>query len=471
MENRLLTTLSQQQALSLDQQQSLRILQMPAVELIGEIEWMLEDNPLLEKDGENEPASKAKESEPSDDYSDDVAAPAESPVDVPYAIWHGNASDESPFENIAADTSFRDELHADLACLPISARMRQLVTCLIEELDERGFLAESIHSMSALYAKILDEEGIHHVGSHEWQHALRTLQSMDPPGIGAAGPVDSLILQTRRLRADGRISTSIADAIELLTTKELGKIAANNRPALLRILGGDEALLNQALEVLKQLSPYPIARENRTLYIVPEILVQTTNGCSRAVLNPAAQQQIHLRSQSEFNKIQQQISAASWHAMISEAKAFIQRLEARQQTLKRLADAIVARQQAFFTDGPTALRPMTQGQIAEELKLSVATVSRAVSGKFMACRHGTIELRSMFSAVTYGDEDQQSNQSATQIQALISQMIASENPRQPLSDDILCSKLQEKGISIARRTVAKYRTNAGIPTARARKRC
>ncbi len=125
-------------------------------------------------------------------------------------------------------------------------------------------------------------------------------------------------------------------------------------------------------------------------------------------------------------------------------------------------------QKAFFDEGLTAIRPLTISQIAQELELSVPTVSRAVSGKFIACRHGTIEMRTLFSTVSYATTTQP-EQSATQIQALIVQLIETENPRQPLSDDDLCLQLQAKGITIARRTVAKYRTNAGIPSARARK--
>ena len=149
MENHLLATLSQQQVLSQEQQQSLRILQMPTQELLGEIELMLESNPLLEVEepaqASDDPQARAQEHD--DDRRDDRgeddsefdAAQAETPVDQPYEAWQGASSDEAPFERIPAPESFRDELLADLGCLPLTPRQHLLVACLVEELDDRGF--------------------------------------------------------------------------------------------------------------------------------------------------------------------------------------------------------------------------------------------------------------------------------------------------------------------------------------------
>ena len=160
--------------------------------------------------------------------------------------------------------------------------------------------------------------------------------------------------------------------------------------------------------------------------------------------------------------------------MLSEAKAFIQGLEARRRTLQRVADEVVAMQQAYFLEGPSALRPMTLSMIADRLDLSESTVSRAAAGKFILCKHGTIEMRTLFSSAVYrtqsADEGTE-EQSAAQIQNLIRELISAENAARPLTDDALSQALKAKGLSVARRTVAKYREIIGIPSARMRKRC
>lgn len=182
--------------------------------------------------------------------------------------------------------------------------------------------------------------------------------------------------------------------------------------------------------MLKTLSPYPIARESSTLYIVPDVIVRTQNGVSTAHLNGSSQLRLRLR----INDASSEADPSTRRVLLGEAKTFIQRIEARRATLQRLADAIVTRQQAYFEHGPAALRPMTLSQIAEELGLSVPTVSRAVSGKFIACSQGTVEMRSLFSAVSFSNQGSGAEeQGASEIQAMICKLIETEDPRVPLS--------------------------------------
>ena len=476
MENHLLATLSQQQVLSQEQQQSLRILQMPTQELLGEIELMLEANPLLEVEepaqASDDPQARAQEHD--DDRRDDRgeddsefdAAQAETPVDQPYEAWQGASSDEAPFERIPAPESFRDELLADLGCLPLTPRQHLLVACLVEELDDRGFFTSPFETLIRYYARILKEEGVENVTATEWREALATLQSMDPPGIGTADPVEALMKQIERI--DPSIMHAAAlETLKRIVSKHLDKVAADNRPALLKLANGKSSILDEALRVLKTLSPYPIARESSTLYIVPDVVVRTQNGVSTAHLNSSSQLRLRLR----INDARSEADPSTRRVLLGEAKTFIQRIEARRATLQRLADAIVTRQQTYFEHGSAALRPMTLSQIAEELGLSVPTVSRAVSGKFIACSQGTVEMRSLFSAVSFSNQSSGAEeQGASEIQAMICKLIESEDPKAPLSDEMLCEMLQKQGVPIARRTVAKYRTCAGIPSARSRRR-
>ena len=269
-----------------------------------------------------------------------------------------------------------------------------------------------------------------------------------------------------------RIDPSIMHAAALETlkrivSKHLDKVAADNRPALLKLANGKSSILDEALRVLKTLSPYPIARESSTLYIVPDVVVRTQNGVSTAHLNSSSQLRLRLR----INDARSEADPSTRRVLLGEAKTFIQRIEARRATLQRLADAIVTRQQTYFEHGSAALRPMTLSQIAEELGQSVPTVSPAVSGKFIACSQGTVEMRSLFSAVSFSNQSSGAEeQGASEIQAMICKLIESEDPKAPLSDEMLCEMLQKQGVPIARRTVAKYRTCAGIPSARSRRR-
>ncbi len=228
MENSLLTTLSQQQTLSLDQQQSLRILQMPTIELLGEIDWMLEENPFLDKEDSASTEGREPSSSQTEDQDETVDTPVEAPIDVPYETWQSAPSDDSPFEHIAADTSFRDELHSDLACLAISPRLRVLADCLIEELDDRGFINTPIEELSSLYAPILQEHDLLDVSLLEWEKALAILQTMDPPGIGTTGTIQSLQQQIQRCKTEGVISETEANILDRIATQGLSYVAANN---------------------------------------------------------------------------------------------------------------------------------------------------------------------------------------------------------------------------------------------------
>ena len=485
METRLLATLRQQQTLSQDQQQSLRLLQMPVMELQGEIELMLEDNPLLEREEADEaepqqPADTAESLRSASDESDgegvgDAGSEvAEKPIDEPYELWQGSSGEDSPFDHIASDTSFREELLADLGCLMIDERYRAAVTCLIEELNDKGFLDTPLADIAAQYAGILSDSGLT-LAADEWQHALEILQRMDPPGVGASGPVDSLLIQIQRQTEERAISPAAAALLRTLVSHDLLQVARNDRTALLKLAKGDEALLDRALDVLRHLSPYPITTaDTGTQYVVPDILIREQNGRCTAVLNPACHRGVRLRHPSLSLREAAPAERASLQGMLSEAKAFIQGLEARRRTLQRVADEVVAMQQAYFLEGPSALRPMTLSMIADRLDLSESTVSRAAAGKFILCKHGTIEMRTLFSSAVYrtqsADEGTE-EQSAAQIQNLIRELISAENAARPLTDDALSQALKAKGLSVARRTVAKYREIIGIPSARMRKRC
>ncbi len=481
METSLLATLKQQQTLSLDQQQSLRLLQMSANELLNEADLMLEDNPLLERDGEEPAAADESPIREVDGPSDDYAAEGdlsetEKPIDEPFEIWQGASEDDSPFERVAAVTDFREELLAEAGCLPATPLRRLLLTCLIEELDEHGFLTDPLAAVAAEYANIVCEEGFDTVQLSDWEEARDILRNkLDPAGIGAAGPLDALFLQLRRLENADESRRKTAVLLRTMLEKGLLQVARNDRTALRRLAQADESDIDAALSLLKALTPYPItgSATAETQYVVPDILIERHQNRFTARINPATQPALRLRDAAIRERLKTSVGNAACSVYYSDAKAFLLGLEARRKTLLRLAEAVVDYQQDYFAQGACALRPMTLAMIAEQLGLSESTISRAAAGKFLLCAHGTVELRSLFSTAifrTQKDVDTVEEQSAAQIQTHIRTLIEQENSAKPLTDDAISRALSEKGFNVARRTVAKYREQMNFPSARMRKK-
>ncbi|MFU0841977.1 MAG: hypothetical protein ACFWTZ_05135 [Burkholderia sp.] len=479
METALRTELRQQQILSQVQQQSLRLLQMPAAQLAAEADELIRSNPLLEREDPSSESSGAPQAPEDDAVPDAGRAEADCPVDAPIAFRGAESteSDDSPFDRIASRTTFREDLHAELGCMPLPPRERLLAECLIEELSDRGFLETPVEEIVASYAHVLKEAGCPDASPEEWARAARIVRRLDPPGVGASGPVESLLIQTDRLVQARRISLQTAALMRLLITKNLLKVAQNDRAALLRTAGGDAARLDEALGFLRRLSPYPFdEREQGTVqYVVPDVLVLIRGGRPEAVLNPACQISVRLRDESRLTLFRRSVGEARWQSLAYEAKALLQGLAARRETLLRVASDIVREQSAFFTDPHAALRPMTMADVAARIGLSESTVSRTVNGKFLHCRRGTLELRSLFSsslahagsAAGAGNGEEQSADAA---QRRLRALVEAESPAAPLSDSELSEKLAAEGFRIARRTVAKYREALGIAPARLRRR-
>ena len=443
--------LAQQQTLAPQQQYALRLLRMNALELLAEADLAAEENPLLEREAQEEAAET--ESAPSlHEESEAVRGEDETPfpedrgpLENIYSGWSGSGADhadETPaVERVAAQSSLRDDLIAELNSLSTDELTHELVISLIEELDDSGFLpqslAETAESLKRIVSAPLDA----------WQKALALLQTFDPPGVGASSPAESLALQVRRRMESGSVQKDTGELLIELILKHLKEIAADDGKALLAAAGGDRKKLDAALSLLKTLNPHPAANyaSEATQYVIADITIRRESGHWRAFLNPGAQPGLRLS---------------------------ISGIEARQTTLLRAAEFATERQQAFFEKGRAALLPLTIGEAAAALGLSDSTVSRAVSGKYFQCPLGTFELRSLFllPAVQAVDaEGLSASVTPLRIRARISELIAQENPEKRLSDQALTELLRAEGFDITRRTVAKYRDLEGIPTARLRR--
>lgn len=448
-------------------QQSIRLLQLSTLDLEAEISQALADNPMLERDHERVEADP--DVPPAPETSLDELAQGDAdprPEEMPGAggVYPDALSDR---EDRARSDTLREHLLSQLGLTRLSARDAALVTLLIDELDENGYLASPLEEI--LSWTPLEVE----VDIDELRTALRLLQSFDPPGIGARDMSECLLLQLRnpdveRLReaADPAV---LACARELCA-RHLTLLASGNLTRVREAVGGDDTTVRRAHALIRKLSPRPgrpwtvPAAE----YAVPDVVVRKSRQGWQVMLNPAAMPRLRVNTlYAELLGNQRESQHAALHAQLQQARWMIRNVEQRFDTILRVAQAIVGHQIAFFSHGPAAMRPLILRDIAHELGLHESTISRATTQKFMLTPFGTLELKHFFGTGVATDGGD--GASATAVQAVIRQLVADEDSRKPLSDSQLTQRLADQGIVIARRTVAKYREALRIPPASLRK--
>lgn len=485
--------ISQHLALTPQLQQSIKLLQLSTLELNTEIERMLLENPMLEReegDGEGEPWEGA-EAGPSaagdgERVSNEVTAREESARDEPghdepapeaelsadfgegLSEWSGEGGsgsgsrddeDDTDFQEFrAAQISLRDHLDQQVALMPLSDRDRGLVRFLIEALDDDGYLSQSLEELHGLFSEEDD------VDPDELSIALAYLQQLDPPGVGARHPAECLALQLRALPA-GAIRDLALDVV----SKHLELLAAHDFARLKRLLGCTEEALREANQLVCSLNPRPCSHfaASEARYIVPDVIVRKHRGAWSVMLNPDAMPKLRINQLYAGILQQHRGSSASLSAQLQEARWMIKNVQQRFETILRVSQAIVDRQRQFFDYGDVAMRPLTLREIAEQLELHESTISRVTTQKYMATPRGILELKYFFGSHVATDSGGAC--SATAIRALIRQLVAAEDGKKPLSDAKIAELLGQQGIVVARRTIAKYRESLNIPPVSQRK--
>jgi RNA polymerase sigma-54 factor len=465
--------LSQHLTLTPQLQQSIRLLQLSTVELNQEIERLLMENPILEReDGESDAAAagrapaetaptgaagdsrEAGESRESRAAAEGREPGGESALAPDYAAsWRGTEDDEEGERgNAAPDVpTLRDHLNAQLALTNLGERDRALVALLIDALDEDGYLTQPLEEIGALVFAA-GEAGIE--GTHEeLAIALRHLQNLEPAGVGARAPAECLALQ---LRAAG-LEDETQRLAHTIAQHHLELLAARDYTRLRALTGASDDLLRAAQQLIRGLNPRPGASfaKLEARYVVPDVIARKVRSVWRASLNPEAMPRLRI------NRLYADLAAAqrgggnTLSTQVQEARWLIKNVQQRFDTILRVAQAIVDRQRNFLEHGEVAMRPLVLREIADTLGVHESTVSRVTTQKYMATPRGTFELKYFFGshvATSAGGAA-----SSTAIRALIKQLVAAEDPRAPLSDARISQILGEQGIVVARRTVAKYR--------------
>jgi RNA polymerase sigma-54 factor len=434
--------LSQHLTLTPQLQQSIRLLQLSTVELNQEIERLLADNPILEReDGET-----------------DTVLLRSGPAPKPPA----SAGSEEPRERVDAAAelpTLRDHLNGQLALTNLGPRDRALVTLLIDALDEDGYLTQPIEEIVALMPAEAEVE------AEELAIALRQLQNLEPAGVGARSPGECLCLQMRTLESDPVRELALA-----IAGQHLELLAARDYTRLKALTGADDESLRAAQALIRSLNPRPGAAFARVeaRYVVPDVVVRKVCSVWKASLNPEAMPRLRInRLYAELAARPRSGGGNALATQLQEARWLIKNVQQRFDTILRVSQAIVDRQRNFLEHGEVAMRPMVLREIAEVLGVHESTISRVTTQKYMATPRGTFELKYFFGSHVATDTGGAA--SSTAIRALIKQLVAAEDTRAPLSDSRISQILGEQGILVARRTIAKYRESLQIPPVNQRK--
>jgi RNA polymerase sigma-54 factor len=472
MKQTLQIRVAQQLALTPQLQQSLKILQLSSQELDQEVERALTENPLLEREEARDPASPGgpvalptvtanetpAESAPAEagfgaqDWADSVWSPSSRSRD--------DDDDREGMQVPAELPSLREYLLSQVVLLKLERRDRALVEIMIDDLNEDGYMSQGLNEIAAMLPMELD------VGIDELSVALRRLQSLDPTGVGARTLPECLELQLLALPSD----TPGRDLALLTVRNHLDLLAGRDFSRLKRVLECDEDRLRVVQALIRGLNPRPgaVYTKSDARYVVPDIFVKKLKGNWVASLNPDAMPRLRINQvYSELLHGLRNGSRGALSQQLQEARALIKNVQQRYDTIQRIAQAIVDRQRHFFEHGAVGMRPLVLREIADALGCVESTVSRGTNGKYMATPRGIFELKYFFSSHVATDTGGAC--SATAIRALIRQMVAAEDTRQPMSDSRISELLGQQGIVVARRTIAKYRESLQIPPVNLRK--
>ena len=472
--------MSQQQTITAQLQHSLRILQLSTHDLSQEITQALQSNPFLEREDANEQNS------PSPDQ--DVLAHTglvdlgASAATVQQEQWSAEAeppswqmlaqqgSTAAPAPDLATDfaasshceETLQGHLEWQLYLAPLTAEERMIGLAIIEGIDSQGYLRISLDDVVGALPQrqAMTRPAVEKV--------LNCIQQFEPAGVGGRDVRECLLLQLRQMGEN----TPPAELAQLIVENHLDLVEKQEFRALCRRLAVNESQLSAALEVMRCLDPYPGARigGGAAEYVVPDVLVGKHQGQWRVRLNPDAAPRLHVNSHyaSLVGKDRKVMSSHPLKQQLVQAKQLVQGVRNRHDTLLKVATCLVKQQYDFLESGVSALKPLILNDIAESLGLHNSTVSRATAQKYIHTPRGVFELKYFFSHAIAGSSGEQ--HSTTAIKAMIKAWIDSEDRGRPFSDSKIVAMLADSGITVARRTVSKYREAQSIPSSAQRKK-
>lgn len=477
-------------------QQAIKLLQLSNIELQSEIQEIIDSNPLLETEDNNEAtlngaepqatttsSDSINEKDTSEQLADDKIT-SELDTDTHWEDWgyvsqgvtSTQHSDDSSHFDYQGETSesLRDKLQWQVDMMNLSHIDRTIAMILIDGINERGYVQTNLEDIISMLTEETDVINLPSneepsIEIEEVEAVLHLLQSFEPAGIAARNLQECLLIQIKRLNKDDEAHQLAQKVLET----QFDNLSSRNYRLILRKLSISEQQLKKALETIQSLNPRPGNQINQDTaqYITPDVFVKKNGKGQWTVdLNNSSTPKLTINDDyaSLIKRADNSKDNVYLKNNLQDAKWFIKSLQSRNDTLLKVASCIVSKQTGFLEYGEEAMKPLVLNDIAEEVEMHESTISRVTTQKFMHTPKGVFELKYFFSShvgTTSGGEC-----SSTAIRAVIKKLISAENQGKPLSDNKLANLLKDQGIKVARRTVAKYREAMSIPPSNERKK-
>ncbi|SHM28514.1 RNA polymerase, sigma 54 subunit, RpoN/SigL [Caldanaerovirga acetigignens] len=458
-------TLSQTQKLLMtpELRQAITILQLSSLELCDYIEQELLNNPLLDKEEDEYMA-----------FSEDGMRVDEGKANEDTIEWEEYLQDyfdwdflrfpkerkeeETSFENfVSANQTLQEYLLMQLRLAVADKKIFKIGEFLIGNLDKNGYLAVSVQEA----ARIL------RVREEEVEKALKVVQTLDPPGVGARNLQECLLIQVEHKGIkDHKLNELIKHHLEDLAEARYTRIAEKLNVPLSKV--------QELKDIVLSLDPKParnFSSANEIQYVIPDAVIEKVGNEYVVIMNDSVTPRLSINPYYRsllMSEDKESLTSKFLTRKLEAALWLIKSLEQRRMTLYKVIKAIVEVQRDFLEKGISGLKPLTLKQIADVVGVHESTVSRAISGKYVQTPRGVFELKFFFQNGL--ENENGSSTCAETIKKMLKEMISNEDPYNPLSDQMIADDLKKKGIRISRRTVAKYREQLGIPSSAKRKR-
>ena len=461
-------------------QQSIRLLQLSSIELQAEIQEVLEENPLLEIEENFDYINTSNQQEEEGDGSENSPLEIENiPTELQTdSEWEDTFENQRPTsashsQTISSDIirddedesgqSLQEHLLWQMRLTPFSELEQLIAIHIIDAIEDDGYFKGSLEDIG------LSLGGDYDVNPDEIELVLHRLQHFDPIGVGSRDLRECLLTQLHLFEHNNSEQTEL---LTVLIDQYLDVLANRDYRQIKSALKITDEELTELVELIQLLKPRPgyQIQVDKTEYIAPDVYVRKQNNRWQLSLN--VDNTPKLKVAEHYAQLIKRADNSTDNVYLKnhlqEARWFIKNLQSRNDTLLKVTEAIINRQKGFLEYGDEALRPLILQNIAEEVEMHESTISRITTRKYLHTPRGIFELKYFFSS--HVNTDSGGECSATAIRAIIKKIVHAENIRKPLSDSKIADILGEKGIKVARRTIAKYRESLAIPPSNIRKR-
>lgn len=447
--------LSSQLTLTPQLRQAIRLLQMSALEIEQELIQAADENPFLDFDNS-----------PSEDFVDPILEFSHRSSSS--KLQRVDAEDMEEFSTLSKEDTLLEFLMHQISTVRANPDVKKILYFLAGCVDEKGYLRESLEELRAS----LDQLDLSLEPSERdpfFDEALGLLKKLDPPGVGAMNLQECLLLQLENTSDVDEYIIQVAGDIVTHCLEDLGK---NNHDKMKQKVKCKDSALHSAIKLIKSLNPSPGLQYSTDpgQVVTPDVFIKKVNKRWVVVLNPNNQPNVRLRSEyvEAVKDVKNTPENMPFLEKFNEAKVLIRSVKQRGDTILKVAQAIVEKQQGFFEHGDLAMQPLLLKEIAETVSLHESTISRVTNQKYLQSSRGTFSFKYFFGGQISREAGE--TVSAKAIQTLIKQMIQSEPTEKPLSDGDISTLLNNEGYQIARRTIVKYREILRIPPVHSRKK-